>query len=194
MGNVQTTTQVLFLGLDGAGKTTIINVCSNEFKPPADLDQIKPTTGHSVTHFHSKENKNLQFGAWDLPGRDQFRSLWKSYYKHAGALVFVVDSAEDEERMEDTKEVLHSVLQDLELREVPLLICANKQDLPNAKGANVITDILGLNSSSTAGLNKRSWKMIATCGKTGDGLKFGFDWLANEIKEREKKKKADKKK
>ena len=189
MGNV-TTTQVLFLGLDNSGKTTIINVCSNDFKPPADLDQIKPTTGHSVTHFNSKENKKLQFGAWDLPGREQFRSLWKNYYKHAGAIVFVVDSAEDEERMDDCKEVLNSVLQDLELREVPLLICANKQDLPNAKGANVITEQLGLNNANTAGLNKRSYRIIATCAKTGDGLKFGFDWLANEIALREKKKKA----
>lgn len=94
MGNVQTTTQVLFLGLDGAGKTTIINVCSNEFKPPSDLDQIKPTTGHSVTHFHSKENKSLQFGAWDLPGRDQFsKYIVENMNNQLGSIVSTIHNS-----------------------------------------------------------------------------------------------------
>jgi ADP-ribosylation factor protein 1 len=188
MGNSTiTNAQILFLGLDNSGKSTIIQVCKNDFTPTPEDDQIKPTVGHSVTHFKGKE-KAFQLAAWDLSGKDQFRSLWKSYYKHANAICFVVDSAEDEERMEEVKEVLHGVLQDVELRDAILLICANKMDLPSAKSAQNMTDILGL-TSTTTGLSKRAWKLQPTCAKTGDGLREGFEWLSAQLKTKLKTKK-----
>ena len=46
-------------------------------------------------------------------------------------MVFVIDSA-DRERLEIAKQELDLMLQEEELRGAPVLILANKQDLPNA--------------------------------------------------------------
>ena len=46
-------------------------------------------------------------------------------------MVFVIDSA-DRERLEIAKQELDLMLQEDELRGAPVLILANKQDLPNA--------------------------------------------------------------
>ena len=56
---------------------------------------------------------------------------------------------------------------------VPLLVFANKQDLPNAMNAAEITDKLGLHS-----LRQRNWYIKSTCATSGDGLYDGLDWLS----------------
>jgi ADP-ribosylation factor protein 1 len=180
MGNSHiTNAQILFLGLDDAGKSTIIQACKNDFGQ-VEGDPMQPTVGHSVTHFKGKE-KNFQLAAWDLSGKAQFRSLWKSYYNHANAICFVIDSSDDDEKLEEVKEVLHAVIQDIELRDAILLICLNKVDTPSARSSQNISDALGL-TVSTTGLSKRSWKIQPTCAKTGEGLKEGFEWLSVQLK------------
>ena len=57
----------------------------------------------------------------------------------------------------------------------PLLVLANKQDLPNAKPVSEITEALGLHK-----LRNRQWYIQATCAVTGDGLYEGLDWLSNQ--------------
>ena len=69
------------------------------------------------------------------------------------------------------------MLTEVELRDVPLLIYANKQDLPNAMNAAEITDKLGLHS-----LRQRNWYIQSTCATTGDGLYEGLDWLSTSLK------------
>lgn len=46
-------------------------------------------------------------------------------------MVYVIDSA-DKDRIEVAKQELELMLQEEELRGAPVLILANKQDLPNA--------------------------------------------------------------
>lgn len=187
MGNNIVNAKVLFLGLDNAGKTTIIRVCENDFKPPDDIEDVKPTVGHTVTHFKSREKKEVQFGAWDLSGKEMYRSLWKHYYKDTDALIFVVDATDDEDRLDEAKEVLHQVLSEIDLKDAILLVCANKADLPHAKSTSQITEALALNKNA-AGLAKRTWKLQSTCAKTGEGLQEGLVWLASELKNAAKSK------
>ena len=59
-------------------------------------------------------------------------------------LIFVVDS-NDRDRMEECKDELQRFLSEDELKDVCLLVMANKQDLPNAMSVEEITDKLGLN-------------------------------------------------
>ena len=56
----------------------------------------------------------------------QPRPLWRHYYANTKVLIFVVDSA-DKERYEDAKEVLWTILEDENLKNVPILIWANKE-------------------------------------------------------------------
>lgn len=67
--------------------------------------------------------------------------------------------------MEEAKEELDKILAEDELRECPVLIWANKQDLPNAMTVAEITDKLGLYH-----LRNRKWYIQACCCTTGEGL------------------------
>ncbi|KAJ8783023.1 hypothetical protein J1605_009631 [Eschrichtius robustus] len=80
-------------------------------------------------------------------------------YKHISFTV------KDRERVNEAREELMRVLAEDELRDALLLVCANKQDLPNAVNAADITDKLGLHS-----LRHRNWYIPATCATSGDGL------------------------
>jgi len=48
------------------GKTTIIRVCKNKFKPGDDVNSVTPTLSEEITRFNSKDKKDVEFAAWDL--------------------------------------------------------------------------------------------------------------------------------
>merc|ERR1712060_988800 len=77
------------------------------------------------------------------------------------------------------KEELHRMLAEDELRDAPVLVFANKQDLPNAMSVSEVTEKLGLNQ-----LRNRQWYIQSTCATTGDGLYEGLDWLDKTLHER----------
>merc|ERR1712154_430332 len=126
--------RILMVGLDAAGKTTILY----KFKLGEIVTTI-PTIGFNC---ETVEYKNFSFTVWDIGGQDKIRPLWRHYYQNAYAIIFVVDS-NDRERIDDStgsdnsaKEELHRMLAEDELRNTPLLVFANKQDLPNAMSVN----------------------------------------------------------
>ena len=59
------------------------------------------------------------------------RPLWHHYHRRS-ALIFVVDSA-DKDRIDEAREVLHDLINNIEMKDTIVLILANKQDLPNGK-------------------------------------------------------------
>ena len=59
-----------------------------------------------------------------------------------------------------------------ELREASLLVFANKQDQPGAKGAGEIGEALRL-----AELRDRNWSIVACSAVDGKGVSEGMDWL-----------------
>ena len=66
---------VLCVGLDNSGKTTIINQLRPE---KAQASDIVPTIGLSVEQF---KTPGLDFTAFDMSGQGRYRSLWEHYYK-----------------------------------------------------------------------------------------------------------------
>lgn len=63
------TLRLLFLGLDNAGKTTILNAMSD-----LPVEEISPTQGFNLkTVEHSKYKLNC----WDLGGQKAIRPYWK---------------------------------------------------------------------------------------------------------------------
>ena len=71
------------------------------------------------------------------------RPLWYQYYQNSTALIYVVDS-NDRDRIELCKYEIHRLMQEEELKDIPMLVMANKQDLPNAMSIAEITDKLDL--------------------------------------------------
>lgn len=74
---------------------------------------------------------------WDIGGQKAIRPYWKNYYENTDGLVFVVDSS-DENRLTECTEELQSLLQEENLKNVPLLVFANKQDLQFALDAEEV--------------------------------------------------------
>lgn len=67
---------------------------------------------------------------------------------------------------------LLSMLDEDELRGVPLLVFANKQDVPGALAAAEVSEELGL----AGGENARPWSVRGCCAIKGEGLNDGLDW------------------
>lgn len=125
--------KILLLGLDGAGKTTIVY----QFKLGEQVVAI-PTIGFNVEEI---KYKNISFTMWDVGGQQRLRNLWHHYLDNSDALIFVVDSC-DRDRIETCKENLDYLLNTDQLSNAKVLIYANKQDLPGAASAQELTQLL----------------------------------------------------
>lgn len=64
--------RLLMLGLDAAGKTTILY----KLKLGQDVTTI-PTVGFNV---ETVTYKNVKFNVWDVGGQDKIRPLWRHYF------------------------------------------------------------------------------------------------------------------
>ena len=161
--------RILILGLDNAGKTTILYRLQNESDEAV---QTIPTIGFNV---ETLQYKNLEFNCWDIGGQFKLRNLWAHYYDNTDALIFVVDS-NDADRMAEAREALMMVIQDEAMAGVPVLIYANKMDLPEALTVPQVSEQMGL-----MGLRDRSWYVQASNAARGDGLFEGMDWLSKNV-------------
>jgi ADP-ribosylation factor protein 1 len=157
------------LGLDAAGKTTLLY----RLKMGETVTTI-PTIGFNV---ESLQIKNLHLTIWDVGGQEKIRPLWKFYLDNIQGLIFVLDSS-DTSRLTEVKEELNSILSMDSLKNVPLLILCNKQDIPHALPSSEIAKILQINSK------RNKWTTKDCCGLSGSGLSEAFDWLAEEISKR----------
>lgn len=107
----------------------------------------------------------------DLGGQTSIRPYWRCYYANTAAVIFVIDST-DIERLGTAADELAAMLNEEELREANLLVFANKQDQPGAKGAGEISEALKLGE-----LRDRNWSIVACSAIDGKGLDEGMDWL-----------------
>ena len=89
--------RVLILGLDNAGKTTILYKLQM-----GEVVTTVPTIGFNV---ETVQYKNLRFQVWDLGGQTSIRPYWRCYYQNTNAVIYVVDSA-DSDRMSICKQEL----------------------------------------------------------------------------------------
>mmetsp|Transcript_25999 Transcript_25999/g.32420 ORF Transcript_25999/g.32420 Transcript_25999/m.32420 type:complete len:181 (-) Transcript_25999:138-680(-) len=160
--------RLLMLGLDAAGKTTILY----KMKLNETVNTI-PTIGFNV---ETLQYKNLEFNCWDIGGQFKLRNLWRHYFDNTQGLIFVVDS-NDEERLAEGAQALHEVLSDESMRDVPVLVYANKMDLPNALTVPQVSERLNL-----VNLRNRKWQVQASNAQRGDGLFEGLDWLSKNVK------------
>ena len=158
--------RILIQGLDAAGKTTILY----QWKLGEVVTTI-PTIGFNVEQI---ARRNFTITAWDVGGRDKIRPLYRHYYKGTTALVYVIDS-NDRDRLDAARVELWRHLREDELASVPLLVIANKQDLPNALPPREIALKLGLEE-----LRARSWHLQPCAATTGEGLHEALDWLDAE--------------
>ncbi|XP_064610840.1 uncharacterized protein LOC135475036 [Liolophura sinensis] len=165
--NSQHQYRILIHGLDCAGKTTVLY----RLKLGEVVTTI-PTIGFNV---ETLTYKNVSLIAWDLGGRDKARALHRHYYANTQAIILVVDST-DRERLDQAKDELHQALWEDELRDVSLLVMANKQDLSSAMSTDEVKEGLKLDS-----LRQRDWAIFPTSATKGEGLAEALDWLTSHL-------------
>jgi len=154
--------RIVVLGLDNAGKTTILKKLSDE-----DTTQIMPTQGFNIK---SLQHEGFKLNVWDIGGQKTIRAYWRNYFENTQALVYVIDST-DRRRLDETGEELSTLMEEEKLAGVPVLIFANKQDLATAMPAKEIAELLNLHN-----IRDRQWQIQACSAKTGEGLQNGLEW------------------
>ena len=114
----------------------------------------------------------IALNVWDIGGQNI--ESWSSHCVDVDGLIFVVDSA-DHTRMEQARKQLMSILNLDEMRHVPVVAIANKQDLPTARKPEVVADQLGLKS-----LEERKWAVQGAM--QGVGLEEAFERISTFLK------------
>lgn len=159
-------------GLDNAGKTTLIAALGGEIEP-----NCTPTVGFSPVRFQAGDKDICIF---DLGGAANFRGIWVHYYHDCHGILYVVDSAADEERTAQSLEVLRETLTHPYVAGKPLLLLANKKDLAASKREAVVPEAL-LAELVPPGTAHR---VVATCGLQEDEeLDAGVEWLLATVAE-----------
>ncbi|XP_073670308.1 ADP-ribosylation factor-like protein 11 [Paramisgurnus dabryanus] len=161
--------QVLLMGLDSAGKSTLL------FKQQRGVVmETSPTLGFNVVTVEL--NKKTSLTVWDVGGQRSMRPNWKYYLEGCKLLVFVVDSS-DRSRMDEAQKALKKILSDEHLKGVPLLVLANKKDLPNSMTIREVSTLLDLDSYTD-----RVWEIQACSALQGLGLQQAFLSIAKLLK------------
>jgi GTP-binding protein SAR1 len=174
--------RVLFLGLDNAGKTTLLHLIATG-KRQAHTPTVHPTS-------EELHVGGMNFNVFDLGGHEQARRTWRDYYASVDGVVFMVDVA-DRERVPEVRTELNALLAAEELAEVPFLVLGNKCDirgsmteaelraslmLAGAEGAD------GAGAARAAAADGREPRRVGLfmCSLVDDyGYEEGFRWLAS---------------
>ena len=132
--NMQRDVKILMVGLDAAGKTTILyQLKLGELVTPI------PTIGFNVEEVNYK---NLKLTMWDVGGQKRLRELWNHYLPNNDAIIYVVDSSDTERMENECLEELQYLVGSEDLKDACILIYANKQDMPGALNLQELTEKL----------------------------------------------------
>lgn len=164
---------MLILGLDNAGKTTILRKFCGE-----PIDKIEPTLGFNIK---TLDHKSYKLNVWDVGGQRTIRAYWRNYFESTDGLIWVVDSS-DRVRLEQCRDELFDLLGQEKLAGASLLIFANKQDVGGSMKDEEIAQILELSTNSR--FHNRHWAIFGCSAVTGEGLVDGIDWMTVDIASR----------
>jgi ADP-ribosylation factor-like protein 6 len=163
--------QILLVGLDNSGKSTIINCLK-----PADLklSNIQATVGFNTEKLVSK---SMNLTIYDMSGNNRYRNLWEHYYREVDAIIFVIDVS-DKMRVVVAKEEIDLMLNNAELkaRNIPILVFANKIDVKNGATVGEIKCELELDR-----VRNKKCEIYGSNALSGEGIDKGFEWLVQMI-------------
>ncbi|NPE08001.1 MAG: hypothetical protein GNW80_06950 [Asgard group archaeon] len=163
---------IAIIGLDGAGKTTIVGRLLK-----SDYALTRPTFGINIEIY---KYRSLEFIVYDLGGQTPLReTLWEKFVKSADGLVFVLDST-DRRRFDLAAEEFNNALGYNE--NAPVLFLSNKIDLENAASADEVLDVIDFGRFTRV---QRKYSFARCSALTGELLFESWDWLTLELSEDE---------
>ncbi|GKT47872.1 ADP-ribosylation factor-like protein 2 [Colletotrichum spaethianum] len=183
--------RILMLGLDNAGKTTIVKKIMGE-----DVNTVSPTLGFIIKTI---DYDGYKLNIWDVGGQKTLRSYWRNYFEKTDALIWVVD-ATDRLRIDDCREELHGLLQEERLSGASLLVFANKTDVNGCmdeqeilqvwirthprRGSGHLADVSILQGLQLEAIRTHHWHILRCSAMTGTNLKEGLAWVVDDAKKR----------
>ncbi|KAF2183771.1 ARF/SAR superfamily [Zopfia rhizophila CBS 207.26] len=191
---------ILLLGLDNAGKTTLLEQIKAAYSANHPNLKTVPTVGQNVaTVSLPPPNPPIYLKIWDVGGQHSLRGLWQSYYSSCHAIVFVIDSTdvgdadiahlstdagrgEEHGRLEECRLVLESVLQNEEAEGVPILVLANKQDREDCvEVVRIKEGLVRKVFEGEKGGNVRDSRVLPCSALTGTGVQEAVEWLCSRV-------------
>ncbi|XP_063190083.1 ADP-ribosylation factor-like protein 11 [Chroicocephalus ridibundus] len=149
--------RVVMLGLDFAGKSTLLY----KLKSGRAVETC-PTVGFNVESLQTP--CGLSFTLWDVGGQGSLRASWPDYLEDTSTLVFVLDST-DTARLPEAAAELEEALSHPSMAGVPVLLLANKQEVPGALAPAELGEML-----QRGRLVERRWVLRGCSAHTGQGL------------------------
>jgi len=166
-GKIDRKVNIAMCGLDNAGKTSILNYLKR--------GEFYGTIATMGVNYEVLKLEKLKLSVVDLGGQEVFRQFWPTYLEKAEILIFVVDSS-DIQRMTLAKEVFDGAIQNLSNKNIPILVLATKQDLPEVCSLAYIMHLFQLTS-----LFERTVHIQRTSAKTGIGIYEAFQWIYEQV-------------
>jgi len=146
--------KILYWGMGGGGKTTIVDTLyrltkeqKKDIEPTGNLTKIAMASGSTLYFdrgiFQSTKQRKVFYHVYTVAGQSRFSPLRKKIFKGTDGVIFVVDSQTHffEDNIEALKE-LKSVTADKLIKEIPLILMLNKQDLTEVIGEEDFKQIL----------------------------------------------------
>ena len=130
LGLMNKKAKIVFLGLDDAGKTTLLLRLKEDVMKQMDPTQ-QPYSEELVLGKIINNVGKIRFKAWDLGGHEAARKTWRNYVSDVDGIIYLVDSS-NAKRFEESRIELQGVLEMPELQKVPIVILGNKIDKAGA--------------------------------------------------------------
>ncbi|KAJ6581861.1 ADP-ribosylation factor family-domain-containing protein [Mycena capillaripes] len=164
---------LIMIGLDDAGKTSLVNRLKRRDLPagmlPATITTIASTT---ETISYGRHSVTVQ----EIGGSNKIRPLWRCYFWHAHGFVFTLDAAAPA-RFPEAKEELQRMWEEIGDMH-PALVLANKVDLPGAVELGEIEEALGV--AALAGSGRRI-ALKGISAMSGEGIDEALEWFVENI-------------
>lgn len=146
--------KILYWGMGGSGKTTIVDTLyrltkenKKDIEPTGNLTKISMASGSTLYFdrgiFQSTKQKKVFYHVYTVAGQNRFSPLRKKIFKGTDGVIFTVDSQTHffEDNIESLKE-LKNVTRGKLINEIPLIVMLNKQDLTEVIGEEDFKQIL----------------------------------------------------